>query len=43
MHLTLERLEASGTGEAWWGEGVGTSSLMHWGWDEELLEDGQRG
>ena len=51
MHLTLERLEALGSGEVWQG-GVewGGMGRLGWGgdivvemgeeeWDEELLED----
>ena len=34
MHLTLERLEAPGSGEVWWGEGwkmeVEVSSILFW-------------
>jgi hypothetical protein len=43
MHLTLERLEALGNGEAWWGVGVLECGdiLLEVGeeeWDEELPE-----
>jgi hypothetical protein len=37
MHLALERLEAQGNGEVWWGEGEGWTPLgdrrgeMGWG------------
>ena len=52
MYLTLKRLEAPGSGEAWWGEvwcsgGVGTSSwcqgLGEEEWDKELSEGGLGG
>jgi hypothetical protein len=40
MHLTLERLEAPGSGELWWG--WGGDILLEMGkkeeWDEEHLE-----
>jgi hypothetical protein len=46
MHLTLERLEAPGSRETWWGWG---DILLEMGaggeeeWDEELWERGPRG
>lgn len=38
MHLTLERLEAPGSGEAWQDEGGGDILFEEVGWDEELWE-----
>ena len=33
MHLTLEKLEAPGSGEAWWSGGGGGNILLETGWD----------
>jgi hypothetical protein len=50
MHLTFERLEAPGSGEAWQGMGVYVwgygDILLETGeeeWDEKLLEGNGRG
>ena len=45
MHLTLKRLEASGSLEVWWGRGRGGDILMETGdgeevWDMEQSESG---
>jgi hypothetical protein len=44
MHLTLERLEAPGGGEVWWGRGKGWGQpLGDYGgevWDRDLLGGG---
>lgn len=46
MRLTLQRLEAPGNGEAWWGwGGVTHPRVDRWEqeWDKELWEGGVEG
>ena len=45
MHLTLQRLEVPGTGEAWWNGEVWTSSwkMREEVWDEEEPDGRQEG
>ena len=39
MYLTLERLEAPGIGEVWWGGSEGDGIILLEKWDEECDEE----
>jgi hypothetical protein len=46
MHLTLERLEAPGSGGVWWGGDILLEMGVGWGeevWDEEEHSEGRQG